>query len=476
MSTPPGAIDEALQRLVDPPPDQSASRTLLAEIAEGAKTLPTVAEHETYTKYINQAWDEKQDLDFAKERQSLVADVGIFNDLLRNQIELSQNAQALDDELKSAWSAAETNAKIARDVCEKANTLQESVQGLQERVHVLEQEKSIKDLLRSQHQEMLLEVRSQARSIVAMPEISNLPTAVSNLLAPTMNSILPAISDLSANMQGSRNTTDQTAQSVNPSANTQGIRSTIDPTVQDVSDVSNTVETNPNKRRLTQDLSAPAELHSGGEHRRNSLQSPRGRGALQGGPQRGLSTPGRSNTRSSQKASQSTSTVIPSLAETSNQTDTPETTLGQPPSGLPPVEVPDHTQVDDVYSIILAWDGKDLFDISEIPASLTDAIKKRISNEICKIDADKFKGAVTSSINKHSTACLWQRVSTRPRNADILVGYHACPECVANNVPCIIRSHENRKLPATRPYLAPLPDNIRPITATRRDLEYWIKP
>jgi hypothetical protein len=77
MSTVPSAIQEALERLVDPPTDQSPSLTLLAKIEQEAKSLVTLAEHKTYTEYTNNAWDEKQDLDLAKERKSLIGDVGV---------------------------------------------------------------------------------------------------------------------------------------------------------------------------------------------------------------------------------------------------------------------------------------------------------------------------------------------------------------------------------------------------------------
>jgi predicted nuclease of restriction endonuclease-like (RecB) superfamily len=169
MSTLPDVIKEALQRLIHPPTDPSASLTLLAKIEEASASLPTLAEHNEYTEYINNAWDGKQDLDLAKERKNLIGDLMTSNELLRNQIELSQNAQSLDDELKIAWSAAETNAKIARDVYQKANLAikiqQDELQRLQARIQELEKEKSIKDLLVTQHKEVLGEIRAQASAI-----------------------------------------------------------------------------------------------------------------------------------------------------------------------------------------------------------------------------------------------------------------------------------------------------------------------
>jgi hypothetical protein len=440
--------EEILAQLVDPPSNQSAHDARLAKIEQAATLLPTMAEHNEYVEYIYGAWNRQETPNLADVKSRLLGDVMKSNEVVRNQLQLAEESKSLNLELESAWNAAEKNAQVARD--------------LYQRIQELEKEKSIKDILTSQHQEILAEVRSQARNIVAMPEISNLPTAVSNILAPAINKIVPAITDLSANIQGIKSTTDQIAQND--------------------SGMADTLNTNPNKRRLTQDLSTPVDLRSIVEQRRCSLQSPRGRGGLQSLSPRGQSTPARPNTRSSFGTSPSVSFADSSLLQTDEtpaQTDTPETILGQPPSGLPPVQVPDHKEVDDVYSIILAWDGKDIFDISEIPASLTDAIKERIKKEICTVDADKFKGAISSTINKHSTACLWQRMSTRSRNASKPIGYHACYECVENHVPCIIRSQglgEERKLPATRPYLAPLPDNIRPTTATRKDVGYWIQP
>jgi hypothetical protein len=121
MSTPLGSIEEALGHLVDPPTDQSASLTLLAKIKQASASLPTMAKHDEYTEYINEAWDGQRNPDLAKVRKSLIGDVMTFNDLVLSQIELAQNVRSLDDELKSAWSAAETNATIARDVHQKAN-------------------------------------------------------------------------------------------------------------------------------------------------------------------------------------------------------------------------------------------------------------------------------------------------------------------------------------------------------------------
>jgi hypothetical protein len=51
MSTVPSAINEALERLIDPPTNQSALLTLLAKIEQEAKSLPTLAEHNEYTEY-----------------------------------------------------------------------------------------------------------------------------------------------------------------------------------------------------------------------------------------------------------------------------------------------------------------------------------------------------------------------------------------------------------------------------------------
>jgi predicted nuclease of restriction endonuclease-like (RecB) superfamily len=190
MSTLSDVIEEALERLIDPPTDRSALLTLLAKIKQEAKSLPTLAKHNEYTEYINDAWDGQRNPDLAKVRSSLIGDVMTFNKLLRNQIELSQNAQSLDDELKTAWSAAETNAKIARDVYQKANLAikiqQDELQRLQARIQELEKEKSIKDLLVIQHQEVLGELRAQA----------------------------PVINDISSNVKGIKTTMDIIAQNV----------------------------------------------------------------------------------------------------------------------------------------------------------------------------------------------------------------------------------------------------------------------
>jgi hypothetical protein len=166
MSIPPDAIKEALERLVDPPTDQSASLTLLAKIEQEAKSLPTLAEYKTYTDYLKTVWNNPDQPveDLGAIRSRLVGDAGRFNRLLREQIELAQNAQSLDDELKTAWSAAGNNAQVARDLYQKANlaiaTRQDELQRLQARVQELEKENSIKDLLVTQHKEVLGELRA----------------------------------------------------------------------------------------------------------------------------------------------------------------------------------------------------------------------------------------------------------------------------------------------------------------------------
>jgi hypothetical protein len=169
MLTVPSAIDEALERLVDPPTDQSSSLTLLAKIKQETKPLPTLAEHRTYTEYINNVWSGEQDLSLAKERKSLIGDVGVFDELLRNQIELAQHTQAIDDELRTAWNAAQKNATIARDVYQKANfdiaTQRDELQRLQVKIPELERDKSIKGLLVIRHKEVLGEIRAQAQVI-----------------------------------------------------------------------------------------------------------------------------------------------------------------------------------------------------------------------------------------------------------------------------------------------------------------------
>jgi hypothetical protein len=62
------------------------------------------------------AWDGQRNPYIGKARKSLMGDVMTANDLVLSQIELAQNVRSVDDELKSAWSAVETNVKIARDV------------------------------------------------------------------------------------------------------------------------------------------------------------------------------------------------------------------------------------------------------------------------------------------------------------------------------------------------------------------------
>jgi hypothetical protein len=39
------------------------------------------------------------------------------------------------------------------------------------------------------------------------------------------------------------------------------------------------------------------------------------------------------------------------------------------------------THVDDVFANFLAWEAEELFDISELPAFLTDAMKDHIKDE-----------------------------------------------------------------------------------------------
>jgi hypothetical protein len=153
MSTLAETMEEALQRLVDPPTDQSGLLTMLADIEQAAAFLPTMDEYKKYIVYINDARNGQRNPDLVKVRSSLIRDVVDFNDLLLSEMEPSQAAQFLDGQLKTAWAAAETNAKIARDVYRKAN------------IEELENEQSMRQLLTAQHQKLLTNINDLSSNV-----------------------------------------------------------------------------------------------------------------------------------------------------------------------------------------------------------------------------------------------------------------------------------------------------------------------
>jgi hypothetical protein len=162
MSTLPETMEETLQRLVDPPADQSALLTMLADIEQAAAFLPTIDEYKKYIEYINDARNGQRNPDLAKVRPSLIRDVVDFNDPLLSEMEPSQAAQFLDGQLRSAWAAAETSAKIARDVYQKANL---DTKRLQERFQEFENEQSMRQLLTAQHQKLLTNINDLSSNV-----------------------------------------------------------------------------------------------------------------------------------------------------------------------------------------------------------------------------------------------------------------------------------------------------------------------
>jgi hypothetical protein len=480
------SLEEVVGRLVDPPTDNSASQDRLDRIQQSSTSFEDMDEYE---KHLKQAWDGTEHPDLDTVRRRLLGDAGRLIKLVKDQLALVSDSQALQEELQNAWSAAAANAATAREIFERVGSRgdEEELRRLRARVAELEAERSLKDIVAAQHKEVMEAFQAQTALSQGI-KVSTDGIADKNVVAAQHKEVMDASQAQAALSQGIKATTDSIAAAVqHPSARQSK--------AQKVSD-----GRSPSGER--EPMFAP--------ERRGSAPSIRGRGLSQPSTRDQPSpAPPSSATRSNKRLSQSATAPTPSFQDlqpalgslapvlpfgfeppgstpATSSSQAPETPLKQPPlpskqpllsSTLHVSSVTNHTQVEDVFANLLAWDGDELFDISEIPDSLTDTLKERIKDKLCTIKSVDFDKALTSSIYTYHTACLWQRITPGKRDPNTRVGYHACPDCIRDKRPCLIRVQgENKKLPATRPYLAPLPDNIRPITATRRDLAYWIKP
>lgn len=179
-------------------------------------------------------------------------------------------------------------------------------------------------------------------------------------------------------------------------------------------------------------------------------------------------------TSPAQPSSSSPTTGDPDVI--SGEGPAPETTTGNPPasSTQPAIEIKDYKDAEDVFSNILAWDGRDLFPMEEAPAAVVDDVKASIAKYLVNLAEGKFHNAFVASVNKPGMACVWQRSQHNPKSDPN--GYHACKDCVAMRRVCVIRARNQTANRTDRPHMAPLPDNIRPANATRADPEYWALP
>jgi hypothetical protein len=112
MSTLPDTIEAALKQLVDPPTDQSALLTMLADIEQAAAFLPTIDEYRKYMEYINDARNGQQNPDLAKMRSSLIRDVVDFNDLLLSEMQPAISTIFSSNSLLQVFSSYDVSASI----------------------------------------------------------------------------------------------------------------------------------------------------------------------------------------------------------------------------------------------------------------------------------------------------------------------------------------------------------------------------
>lgn len=217
---------------------------------------------------------------------------------------------------------------------------------------------------------------------------------------------------------------------------------------------------------LTSPAHAPQTTDTSSDRRSSSLNP--SRGSLSSSHSPSHTSPGQTS-----PAQPLPTQPSPSAQPTAEPTGTPE--AARPASHQQPqIHISDFTNIDDVFSNILAWDGQDLIPMDDVPSSIVDAVKYLIGRHLVNLDETKFHQAFVATVNRPGIACVWQRAiqfATSDPN-----GYYACKDCVRQKRVCVVKvKNEVRRTP-DRPHLAPLPDAVRPQDATPADPEYWVLP
>jgi len=425
-------LEDSIAHLVDRPSSSSASEAL-SRIYQQALSFEQIV---IYTESIDELWNNPSASDdLTAVRSKLLGDASKLNVLVKDQLEIAKDSQSLLSELNNAWSAAEGNAKIARDMYRKAKLLpdqREELHRVQARCAVLEKEQSIRELIAAQHKELLDQF---ALSAAERQELERLRART--------------VSDLSSKVDGIQLTTDRIAQSISNMANAEQSAG------QEL------------KRRnisglFSSDREATFTPAAVGQ-RRSSL------------PLSILGTTGSRRTSGRLSLPSPTQPSAEFAGAAQSAAEAPEPAPEGPPfpsAAQPNQKVDDHKQPDVVFANILAWDGQDLFDKAELPSVLTDTLKNYIKDKLCGLDKAKFRVAFEAGINSVKASCVWQRAEGRRPATE----YYACDACIAKKRPCLIRIRDPNRGQYCRPHLAPLPDNLRPQNATRQDPEYWVVP
>jgi len=137
---------------LDKPAHDSESHKRLKRIRD---STPRLEHLNSYAKSLEVDWTspDRDDKFLYGVKHELLGDARKLNSLLEDQIEIAKDSSALSTELDSAWSAAETNAKIARAMIRKAELLPDQRMELIQmrgQLIALQQEKSFKDALADQ--------------------------------------------------------------------------------------------------------------------------------------------------------------------------------------------------------------------------------------------------------------------------------------------------------------------------------------
>lgn len=368
------------------------------------------------------------------------------NKLVQDQVALAQDSHALQKELESAWSAAATNAGVAREVFRRAqaSSQDEELSRLRARVSEFEAQQSLKELISEQHQELIKEIRAQA---AATQGIRSTTDGIAQALENSLT-----VSQSPASKRRSHTIEPVTAER-EPGAERRGSIQSLKSSSQQLSPRSQ-----PPPRDQLFETQTPTRPSS----RRSRIRVPRG-----------STTPASESVQGTPGVSLSGGFTFRPAPE-----PTPEPALGLPPPSAsePPISVGDHEKPEQVLSNILVWDGSELFNQAELPAQIMDQLRGLLEDNICTLDTKKFDTFFAAGVNSVPSLCIWKRAGLKSKVPFKPIGYHACHECIAANRPCLLRIKDITRGQRTRPHLAPLPNDIRPLNATRRDPEYWVVP
>jgi len=191
------SLEEVIAHLITPPAENSESHNQLVKVQQSAASLQNVS---GYGEYLKGAWNGTQTPNLVDVKIRLLADALRLNKLIQDQLKLANDSQALQEELQTAWSAAEANAKIAREMFQKAKVLtdqKEELLRVLERNIVQKNEQGIRELLTKQHNELLGQIGLSAAERQELDRFR-----------------AQAISDLSSKLDGIQLTTNGIAQSI----------------------------------------------------------------------------------------------------------------------------------------------------------------------------------------------------------------------------------------------------------------------